>query len=161
MVVPRVEEKKTKVQSAASLLQWSFVSANASEELDILTENLLETPAFLSFDVLCVWSPLFLVPVDTRLPFQAEMFIQNVILVVFCLGVISSVFPWFLVAVGPLVLLFTVLHAVSRVFIRELKRLDNVTQSPFLSHIASSIQGLSTVQAYSKGDEFLRRQGSV
>lgn len=98
---------------------------------------------------------------DTRLPFQAEMFIQNVILVVFCLGVISSVFPWFLVAVGPLVLLFTVLHAVSRVFIRELKRLDNVTQSPFLSHVASSIQGLSTVQAYGKGDEFLRRQVSV
>ncbi|XP_060779435.1 multidrug resistance-associated protein 5 isoform X2 [Neoarius graeffei] len=95
--------------------------------------------------------------VDTRLPFQAEMFIQNLILVVFCLGVISNVFPWFLVAVGPLVLLFTVLHTVSRVFICELKRLDNITHSPFLSHIASSIQGLSTVQAYGKGDEFLRK----
>lgn len=119
--------------------------------------NLLETLAFLSFDVFCLWSPLFLVSVDTRLPFQAEMFIQNLILVVFCLGVISNVFPWFLVAVGPLVLLFTVLHTVSRVFICELKRLDNITHSPFLSHIASSIQGLSTVQAYGKGDEFLRK----
>uniref|UniRef100_A0A7N8XY73 ATP-binding cassette, sub-family C (CFTR/MRP), member 5 n=1 Tax=Mastacembelus armatus TaxID=205130 RepID=A0A7N8XY73_9TELE len=95
--------------------------------------------------------------VDTRLPFQAEMFIQNVILVFFSLGIISSVFPWFLVAVGPLFLLFAALHSVSRVFIRELKRLDNVTMSPLMSHITSSIQGLATLQAYDRGQDFLNR----
>lgn len=52
--------------------------------------------------------------VDVRLPFQAEMFIQNVILVFFCVGMIAGVFPWFLVAVGPLLILFSVLHIVSR-----------------------------------------------
>ncbi|KAF7657597.1 hypothetical protein LDENG_00024890 [Lucifuga dentata] len=95
--------------------------------------------------------------VDTRLPFQAEMFIQNVLLVFFCLAVISCVFPWFLVAVGPLVLLFAVLHNISQVFVRELKRLDNVTLSPFVSHIMSSIQGLATLQAYGKERDFLHR----
>lgn len=102
---------------------------------------------------------LFFPAVDTRLPFQVEMFIQNVILVFFCLGVISCVFPWFLVAVGPLVVLFSVLHSVSRVFIRELKRLDNVTMSPLMSHITSSIQGLTTLQAYDRGRHFLDRSG--
>ncbi|PSN45519.1 hypothetical protein C0J52_13173 [Blattella germanica] len=95
--------------------------------------------------------------VDTRLPITVESILQNVWIVMFAILFICLVFPW---AVIPLIILGIIYYIISKIFrvaVRDFKRLENVSRSPIFSWVGTTVQGLSTIHAFGKESEFTAR----
>ncbi|CAH1245355.1 ABCC5, partial [Branchiostoma lanceolatum] len=95
--------------------------------------------------------------VDVRLPFQAEMFLQNSCLLLFSIAMVAYALPYFLIAIVPLAVVFLYIRNFSGSALRELKRLENVSRSPWFCHLTATIQGLATIHAYNKTEETVNR----
>uniref|UniRef100_A0A8C2GX60 ATP-binding cassette, sub-family C (CFTR/MRP), member 12 n=1 Tax=Cyprinus carpio TaxID=7962 RepID=A0A8C2GX60_CYPCA len=94
--------------------------------------------------------------VDAVLPFNMENFLQFCLIVTFTILTICVVFPYLLIAVGVLVSFFSRsrIHVFQR-SIRQMKRMENVSRSPWISLTTSTIQGLSTIHAYDKRKQYI------
>ena len=95
--------------------------------------------------------------IDTRLPFLVEALVLNLSLLLVTIILIAVLFYWFIIALVFFIALFIFLNIVFRRSVRELKRLDNISRSPIFSHISASVQGLSTLHAYGKTEEFVEK----
>uniref|UniRef100_A0A6Q2ZP50 ATP-binding cassette, sub-family C (CFTR/MRP), member 12 n=1 Tax=Esox lucius TaxID=8010 RepID=A0A6Q2ZP50_ESOLU len=97
--------------------------------------------------------------VDTMLPFNMENFLQFCLMVTYIMVSISAVFPFLLIAIVLVGAIFSsFLHqriSLSR-SIREMKRMENISRSPWISLTTSTIQGLSTIHAYNKKDQYIQ-----
>uniref|UniRef100_A0A1I7Y2B1 Multidrug resistance-associated protein lethal(2)03659 n=1 Tax=Steinernema glaseri TaxID=37863 RepID=A0A1I7Y2B1_9BILA len=93
--------------------------------------------------------------IDVKLPFTAEVFLQNMITCFGFLLMIAYVFPQFLLFAIPLVLFFVFCVKCFRAGIRCLKRSENISRSPLFDHISSTMEGLVTINAYGQSDRFL------
>ena len=87
---------------------------------------------------------------------------------------ISIVLPWFLIAVGIVLVLYTMAAAFYRASSRETKvrtskilgidmfikrrsqRLDAILRSSLYSHFSESLSGIATIRAYREEDRFLK-----
>uniref|UniRef100_A0A914WGG6 Uncharacterized protein n=1 Tax=Plectus sambesii TaxID=2011161 RepID=A0A914WGG6_9BILA len=93
--------------------------------------------------------------IDVKLPFTAEVFLQNMLTCIAYMIVIIWVFPFFLIASIPLICIFFLFVACFRAGIRSLKRSENVSRSPLFDHISATLDGLSSIHAYNQTDRFL------
>lgn len=95
--------------------------------------------------------------VDTMLPFNMENFLQFCLMVTYTIITISAVFPPLLIAITLLGAIFTLILYIFQRSIREMKRMESVSRSPWISLTTSTIQGLGTIHAYDKREQYIQQ----
>uniref|UniRef100_A0A2K6FZQ9 ATP-binding cassette sub-family C member 12 n=1 Tax=Propithecus coquereli TaxID=379532 RepID=A0A2K6FZQ9_PROCO len=90
---------------------------------------------------------------DVRLPFHADNFLQQFFMVIFILVVLAAVFPAVFLVVAGFAVVFLILLRVFHRGVRKLKQVENVSRSPWLSHITSCMPGLGAIHTDDKLDE--------
>ncbi|KAJ3288221.1 hypothetical protein HDU76_007719, partial [Blyttiomyces sp. JEL0837] len=94
---------------------------------------------------------------DSLLPESARLFGYTFSLVLGTVLLICAIFPYFIAALVPAVVLYSFLQNYYRATSRELKRLDNVTRSPLFAHFSACFSGLATIRAYGVEELFSKK----
>ena len=76
--------------------------------------------------------------------------------VLFSLLLIACIFPGFLLVLLPVTGLFLFITGMFQSVARELKRLDNQSRGPLVSHATAAASGLATIRAYGESERFSR-----
>ncbi|XP_077987353.1 ATP-binding cassette sub-family C member 5-like isoform X2 [Glandiceps talaboti] len=95
--------------------------------------------------------------VDTNLPHAIEHFLHNLTIMSFHFLTICLVFPWYLVALVPCGFIYGIVFKYYNPGMRDLKRLENISRSPWFSQITETLQGLPTIHAYNKKQQFYKK----
>ncbi|XP_066258760.1 probable multidrug resistance-associated protein lethal(2)03659 isoform X2 [Euwallacea similis] len=94
--------------------------------------------------------------VDEALPSTMLDSIQNGLAVLSTTIVVATVNPWMLVPTLVILFVFYLMRVVYISTSRDVKRVESVTRSPVYSHLAASLQGLTTIRAF--GAQHVLRQ---
>jgi len=95
--------------------------------------------------------------IDILLPMNIRSYVQVSLMVLSTIGLIIALLPMFTVVLVPCVIFYYFCQTVYVRTYRQLKRIESVTRSPIYSHFGETVQGASTIRAYSKEEEFIRQ----
>jgi ABC-type multidrug transport system fused ATPase/permease subunit len=92
--------------------------------------------------------------IDSTMPPNIEQASEYQVQVILSIVAIIAVFPWFLLPLCPIAATFVYISQFFRRAARDLKRIDNMSRSPLVSHIQATMQGLENIRAYGRLEEF-------
>uniref|UniRef100_A0A158R5R5 ABC transmembrane type-1 domain-containing protein n=1 Tax=Syphacia muris TaxID=451379 RepID=A0A158R5R5_9BILA len=93
--------------------------------------------------------------IDIKLPFSAEVCLQNGLTCICYLIMIAYVFPWFILPCIPLGCCFFLFVVCFRAGITNLKRVENVSRSPLFDRVNISLDGIRVIHSFNQTDRFL------
>ncbi|GAB6021176.1 hypothetical protein CHUAL_003806 [Chamberlinius hualienensis] len=100
--------------------------------------------------------------IDFMLPTFLSVCLTMIWTCTLSLFMVAAVFPWFVISLPVMALLFCYVVLLYQKAAREIKRRENVSRSPLFSHISATLSGLATVHAFEREKmfekEFVRLQ---
>lgn len=94
---------------------------------------------------------------DSVIPLLVDFVLTFGLIILSCLAFIAFVFPYFLLSLIVIVPIFLLALFMFKGAVTEMRRLDNITRSPWLSHITTTLAGIHTILAYQRVAEFTAR----
>ncbi|EUC66120.1 ABC transporter protein YOR1, putative [Rhizoctonia solani AG-3 Rhs1AP] len=94
--------------------------------------------------------------IDNVIGDACRMFIGTLVQIIGAVVLISVIQPWFLLAVGIVLLAYYWIAMYYRASAREVKRIDAVLRSSLYAHFGEAIGGISTIHAYQVSGQFKR-----
>ncbi|KAK4879949.1 hypothetical protein RN001_008095 [Aquatica leii] len=94
--------------------------------------------------------------IDDYIPFITDDVVE-ISLILFGSIVLSAVVnPWFLLPSFILLVIFYILRGIFLYTSRSVKRIEGITRSPIFNHLTASINGLSTIRAFSAENTLIK-----
>jgi len=93
--------------------------------------------------------------IDMLLPGQCQNVVDAYLQVLATLVIIAIVQYYNLIGIVPLCVIYYILQKLYRHTSREIQRIESVTRSPVYAHLSETLNGLSTIRAYQKQEEFM------
>ncbi|KAL7741933.1 hypothetical protein ACLKA6_012144 [Drosophila palustris] len=92
--------------------------------------------------------------IDKKIAATSQRLLQFSLLCLFAILINVSITPWFLALTLPICGAYYAIQKFYRCSARELQRIENSTNSPVISHLSETIQGVTTIRAYNQQARF-------